>query len=339
MSDSIPHNESGRRRRPGRWRLAGLGLVAGGVLASASFAGAADHLDAPAVQADGRTDINDLYAFQSPRDDDNLVLIMTVNPGAGVISGTTFHPKANYNFHIDEDGDAIADHTVTVDFGKVKQNGRQRYKVRYDGEKVAKGRVGRTVEVDELDGKIRAGVFEDPFFFDLAGFQAGLAFTGDDFFAPLNVSAIVLEIEADELADSETIGVWATTTDRWGNQIDRMGRPAINTVLIPADRKDEFNRADPVNDAAAFGDDVRATIAALNGGDTATAAALTAVLLPDILTIDVTDPSGFLNGRGLADDVIDAELSLLTNGAVTGDGVDANDVRFRNRFPYLARKN
>ena len=90
--------------------------------------------------------------------------------------------------------------------------------------------------------------------------------------------------------------------------------------------------------ATRFGDIVRANIAQLNGGDTALAATLTDVLLPDLLSYEVGDSSGFLNGRRLADDVIDAELNLLTKGAVTGDGV-ANDSAFTTTFPYLAAAN
>ena len=61
---------------------------------------AADHLDAPLVQLDGRTDINDFYMFQSPENSDNTVMVMTVNPAAGVLSGTTFDQEADYNFNL-----------------------------------------------------------------------------------------------------------------------------------------------------------------------------------------------------------------------------------------------
>ncbi|MGI9608328.1 MAG: DUF4331 family protein, partial [Acidimicrobiales bacterium] len=324
----------GNRFTRGALRTLGVGALGVSLVYSAGLASAADHLDAPGVTADGRTDINDLYVFQSPDDDDNTVLVMTVNPGAGAISGTTFHPDAEYTFNIDEDGDAVADREITIDFKKAKEKG-QKYKVLVDGHKDGKGRVGEEVDLDGLDGEAMAGVFEDPFFFDLAGFQNGFAFTGDDFFAPLNVSAIVLEVETEELSEVDNISVWATTSID-GVQIDRIGRPAINTVLIPSDRKDEFNVSDPADDFANFGDDVQATIESLNGGDTATAAALTGILLPDVLTVDTSNPAGFLNGRGLADDVIDAELGLLTNGAVTTDLVDANNVPFDDEFPYLA---
>ena len=114
--------------------------------------------------------------------------------------------------------------------------------------------------------------------------------------------------------------------------VDRMGRPAINTVLIPSSLKDEFNRVAPHRQRDRFGDIVRGNIAQLNGGDTALAATLTDVLLPDLLSYEVGDSSGFLNGRRLADDVIDAELNLLTKGAVTGDGV-ANDSAFTTTLP------
>jgi hypothetical protein len=66
--------------------------------------------------------------------------------------------------------------------------------------------------------------------------------------------------------------------------------------------------------------------------------ALADVLLPDILTVDTSNPAGFLNGRGLADDVIDVEYALVTNGAVTTDCV-SNDSAFTDTFPYLAPPN
>ncbi len=83
----------------------------------------ADHLDAPLASADGRVDINDLYVFSSPTNPDNAVLIMTVNPVAGVLSPTTFHPKAKYEFLIDDDGDAKPDQKYTVKFGKPDGDG------------------------------------------------------------------------------------------------------------------------------------------------------------------------------------------------------------------------
>jgi hypothetical protein len=178
-------------------------------------------------------------------------------------------------------------------------------------------------------------VFDDPFFFDLAGFSDGFNFTGDDAFAGANVSAIVLEIPSSELG-GPNVGVWARTVIG-GNQIDRAGRPAINTALIPSPRKNEFNLGSPALDFASFGPDVNAGILSLSSQSNADA--LTGILLPDVLTFDTSDSSGFLNGRQLGDDVIDAALNLLSEGAVTSDGVNMNDVVFPAAFPYLAPQN
>ena len=49
------------------------------------------------------------------------------------------------------------------------------------------------------------------------------------------------------------------------------------------------------------------------------------------------DLCGYPNGRRPADDVIDTILFLVTNEALTtGDHVNANDVPFRDAFPFFA---
>ena len=75
----------------------------------------ADHLDAPLVNLDGRLDINDLYAFKKG---DNTVLVMTVNPLAGVLSSETFHPIADYDFKIDNDDDDVEDIVYRLNFSQ-----------------------------------------------------------------------------------------------------------------------------------------------------------------------------------------------------------------------------
>src|SRR5207249_11240005 len=80
------------------------------------LSGAADHLDAPFVKTDGRIDINDVYAFQSPSNPANTVLIMTTNPVAGGLSPTSYRPGADYRFHIDGEGDARPDISYRLSF-------------------------------------------------------------------------------------------------------------------------------------------------------------------------------------------------------------------------------
>ena len=65
------------------------------------------------------------------------------------------------------------------------------------------------------------------------------------------------------------------------------------------------------------------------------AAATYSILLPDVMTYTVGSDASFLNGRDLDDDVIDTELSLVTNGGVPGDGVSAHTDITPGSFPYL----
>ena len=109
--------------------------------------------------------------------------------------------------------------------------------------------------------------------------------------------------------------------------------------------KNTFNASQPKNDTAKFRAEVVDTLQvlfSLNDGagdnkadDAMKIAGLADVLLPDILTFDTAKSDGFLNGRKLADDVIDAELNLITEGAVKTDCVSKNDRAFRAAFPYL----
>jgi hypothetical protein len=323
----------------------------------ASPAGAADHLDAPGLTPPGgdtRMDITDVYAFQSPSNPDNTVLIMGVNPLAGVLNDGTFRPgNALYAFKIDTNGDAREDITFRVKFTKPDANLMQRVTLGVDGlgmhNPIAKGETNEIISIPG-GGMLFAGVKDDPFFFDLEGFLA-LDFctpgeTRPNFFAGLNVSAIVLEVPSSWFG-TDNIGVWARTVAN-NKQIDRMGRPAINTVFIPNNplepagtepsMKNKFNAALPRHDQRRFRPEVVDTLQIFYGDDDETINALADILLPDILTVDVSSSAGFLNGRRLADDVIDAEYPLVTNGAVTTDCV-SNDSAFTDMFPYLAPKN
>ena len=325
---------------------------------------AADHLDAPGLTPPGgdtRLDITDVYAFQSPTNPQYTVLIMGINPLAGVLNDGTFRPgNALYAFKIDSDGDAKEDVTFRIKFSRPDENLVQRVTIARDGgvdqdldgsmrNPIAKGMTDEIISIPG-GGMLFAGVMDDPFFFDLEGFLA-LDFcapgeTRPNFFAGLNISAIALEVPSSWLG-SNNIGVWARTVSN-GKQIDRMGRPAINTVFIPNNplepvgtepsMKNKFNSALPRNDQQRFRPEVVDTLKLFYGDDDATINALADILLPDILTVDTSNPAGFLNGRGLADDVIDAEYPLVTNGAVTTDCV-SNDSAFTGTFPYLAPKN
>ncbi len=200
------------------------------------------------------------------------------------------------------------------------------------------------------DGGVRffAGIRSDPFFFDLLGFLDNLKFTGTDFFLDKNVFGIVLEVPNELLGENPEIGVWVRTLVPMMmqpghlTQVDQMGRPAINTVFNHGADKNTFNVTQPADQRTAatqtpgqnFLQLFTSELQALGGYDAAKARSIAEILLPDVLTYDFSSSAGFLNGRRLADDVIDIELGLVTNGKVTGDRVGPH-TDYLAEFPYL----
>jgi hypothetical protein len=391
-----------RAPRLGLLATAGLTLAVG---ASPLLVSGADHLDAPAAKVDPRVDITDVYAFRSGASTTTLVLNVDGLLSPSASRTATFRSSALYELKIDRNQDAKADIAYRVRFGsaKTKADGTkvQPYIVRratgadalrniWSGAVVA---VGTTTPYKHSarvawvagGGSAFAGTRDDPFFFDLPGFvtfkeellggstDLGVllgGFTATDTFAGTNVLSIALKVPNAKLGGTgDSVGVWATTSvpnnGGW-KQVDRMGRPAINTVfnglLLPSSsdynglEKDAFNVQRPTADAGTTTDNVETVLGAIGGVLTANGAtpytdgeidAIASVLLPDELTLTLGSSAGFasgsslgtlsLNGRRLADDVIDAEFALLTNFVITtGDGVGMNDRPFLSSFPYLA---
>ena len=345
-------------------------------LALVPLALSADHLDQPFPVLPSNIDITDLYAFHpgeiGSQDLSKVVFVLNVHPLTSPGLDPAFSSDATYIIKVDTDGDAEEDIVYEFEFGSPDADGRQEVTVEEDEEDQFEAS-GMTEDIISVaDGSwLFAGLRDDPFFFDFAAFGGAKPFCdpdpSPDTFKGFNVKSIVLEVPTDSLFDDDffdddekdgekdgkkgddeddedderdgsTIGVWATIELDDDQQQDRMGRPAINTVLISTDNKAAFNAGDPEDDFEDFSEDVIASLNALNPGDPARAEFLASVLLPDILVFDTSLESDFsmLNGRNLADDVIDIELGLLTAGALPGDCVDANDVAFLGAFPYVA---
>lgn len=139
-------------------------------------------------------------------------------------------------------------------------------------------------------------------------------------------------------------------------QQDQMGRPGINTVFVKdAADKDVFNVTTPSMMGAAFKSKFQTRLMALNPGYTTNALGLdsptfTGILATDVLNVSTTgatkfftSTTDFLTGRGLSDDVIDNELTLIfggpkgdSNPTLTSDNVNSNDKAFLSSFPYMA---
>ncbi|WP_322938130.1 DUF4331 domain-containing protein [Nocardioides bizhenqiangii] len=159
-------------------------------------------------------------------------------------------------------------------------------------------------------------------------------------------------------------------------QVSRLGMPLVNEVVIPLKDKNRFNASAPRNDGqfldyvtepelpklieAVYGvpapaeprnDLVSVFLTGVDGLNKPAGVTPSEQLRlnmttpvsddPDSLGVIGGDNQGFPNGRRLADDVIDIALQVV-EGELVGqpndlaDGVDANDVEFRDTFPYLA---
>jgi uncharacterized protein DUF4331 len=254
-----------------------------------------------------------------------------------------------------------------------------------------------------------AGPREDGFFADTPGIfdlldprilagGLGQAGTGVDGFKGFNVLAYAIQIPLHHLPSLDYqspffgpqtgVGVYASVsrpsvTLRLGNkepfsegpfvQVNRMGNPLFNEVLVALRDKDNYNRRTPTDDAAfatyARNPEVAVLINTVFGTAFATTNRedLVAVFIPDVLRVSTgTGPvrlagqpgfnrlgflggdttggvsGGWPNGRRLGDDVIDIALTAVASGptfstiTVVGDNIHANDQVYNQVFPYSA---
>ncbi len=363
------------------WNQQAVAFVA--VLCIASPAISADHRDGPRVTTADRAtvalDLNDLYAFVSPANQNNSVLILTTGGNnVGLDSDPFFLPGAVHEIRVSNDGVPTNDEIVfLMVFSNPDSFGRQNYTVRLLRNKkttggrpnppvIARGVTGQRI-AGSLGIKVQAGIFDDPFFFDSGAFNRFRANTIQGVPLPAraapfltgtaingfrrNTLAIVLELPRVQLLsnpNNPNITLWLRTVRPDGMQFDRTALPAINTAVLfelplfegRPNLQNFFNDRIPANDAELRGE-AALRINHIYGlpltGSTPTglnAMQLAGVVLPDVMPFNTTSTSGFLNGRRLTDDVIDAELNLLTGGVLTTDRV-SNDSVFLNQFPYL----
>ena len=220
-----------RNKKPIAAVAAGLTLAAG---AAAFLPGvgllAADHLDPPArtdpsqdSTPDRAADIADLYAWHT---DDKVNLILTFAGPQARTEPATYDRDVLYTINVSNAGDRTdAEIPIRIRFGA--GSGSNDYGVQVSGIPGTTGPVTGSVERTlSMDGvMVRAGLFDDPFFFDLQGFKDTAA-TGTlmfdanrDFFARQNLTAVVISIPRDRIENGDNpIDVWATTA-RFGGQL------------------------------------------------------------------------------------------------------------------------
>jgi hypothetical protein len=328
-----------------------------GSLSLASSAIAADHRDAPTVDEYSAIDINDVFVFRDPPctttscGSRNLVIVLSTQSVADPQFGPSYHFQDNALYQINFTTRSDAKRTASIDvvFGPFRSQpdcptaaACQTFQAFFpDGIVVSgfatQGTAGAahlvpvitTTETKAGPIMAFAGPREDPFFFDLVGFDRSIAsgkneFTGVDAFLGRNIDAIALEFPISLVFPAKTCtgtlsasgfttpcGVWAVTylghyepestrdsdSDRL-NQIDRMGNPAVNTALIPAALKDSFNFGQPKDDAKNFAAVILDQILSLDKAfgtcpSTATSAASCNPNVPLLASVSVPDTLKF----------------------------------------------
>jgi hypothetical protein len=250
---------------------------------------------------------------------------------------------------------------------------------------------------DGGDSKAFAGQRDDPFFgdigaiFDLVAIRKGTGNMGGgkDFFSGYGVHTIGVQVPiADLKAKDGLVGVWASVERRkittrgqktrdagsW-IQVNRLGNPLVNEVIIPTGLKDLWNAQQPWNEGAYkkyYETPILAAVinklyklgAPETNRDDLVAVLLTGVpklnytgaKLADVLRVNLGIPvtanpsrlgvlagdnQGWPNGRRLGDDVIDiAEQAvggfLKGTKLPLGDGVNGDDAQLLDSFPYIA---
>jgi hypothetical protein len=346
---------------------------------------AADHRDAPTIDDYAAIDINDVFMFRDPPctvancASQNLVMVLSTQAVADPSFGLSYHfqPNALYRFNFSTTPTAIAKGlpTASIDFifSPFDNNSAcpapsppcQTYQAFFPRDIVIDGLTTQgsaaatpnPVVVTE-DGPISvfAGPREDPFFFDLVGFNRFIAdfngqtttpavphfnlFTGKDAFLGKNINAIVVEFPIKMLLPpgSTKLAAWAVTYlgglpdddfdqhnrgehrrphDDDLRQLDRMGNPGVNTVLISTPLKDAFNFGLPQNDAHDFAPTIAGNLIRYGVDQTNVLPVLKTAAVPDTLKFDTKLADGYLqvppNGRQLVDRTTDFLLTLFFN--------------------------
>lgn len=336
------------------------------LIAPSSQIRAADHAESTSVAGDPGADIADVFAFLNPTDNSKVVLAMDVEGfivPSELLNLSFFSPEILYRFEIENTGDAIADQRIDVTFSpQTSRSAPQTATIRFfDGRRRGPSFTAPTT-VQTLNAaanpftlttnaatgaKFFAGLTDDPFYFDIVGFNrfvgSVLGGTPDptrlersrDSFAGYNIHMIAIEVPAASLQGpaGNIIGVNGVTlrsrnTHRQntgeardnGNyvQVDRMATPAVNTALIPFPRKNEYNAATPVDDAnGVFAGSIVGTLTAL-GTNAANIGILASVAVTngDYLRLNLSTPNTSL---GFGERATTPGYTGFPNGRRPGD--------------------
>lgn len=189
---------------------------------------AADHFDPPTLTdpnvdplPDAAADIADIYAFYT---DTDLVLALTFSGPQATGLPATYDRDVLYRLNVSNDGDPrTTEFPIEFRFGHDGTSAGFSVTGLPDGVTIV-GPVETDLEKDGI--LVRAGLFDDPFFFDSQGLretrQTGtLSFDNQrDFFSQKNITAVVVQIPRAVIqSGNRQIDVWSETA-RFGGQLE-----------------------------------------------------------------------------------------------------------------------
>jgi hypothetical protein len=154
-------------------KVAGLMALAG--LAAAPRALAADHLDGAAVKGDASTDITDIFAWMTS-DGTKVNLVLNVSPIA--TTSSNFSNVAKYVFHTSSCAAYTAPAACTTAHEDIictfDTSSPQKVSCWVGTDAYVTGDASAVAGLSSTDGKVKVftGLRDDPFFFNLAGFNA-----------------------------------------------------------------------------------------------------------------------------------------------------------------------
>ena len=342
--------------------VAGLLIAGATAMAPLPMTNAADHAESTSVAGDPGADLADVFAFLDPNDNSKVVLALDVEGfvvPSELLNLSFFAPDVTYRLEIENTGDAAPDQTIDITFSEQTSRSQpQTATIKLpNGQVFTAPTTVQTlnatpnpfvVTTDPASGaSFFAGLTDDPFYFDIVGFNRFVASVlagspdptklqrGRDSFAGYNIHMIALELPAAMLKGpaGNIIGVNGVTLrdkqthriedggDRTNGklvQVDRMATPAVNTALIPFPRKNEYNASTPVDDAAGkFAGDIVGTLTAL--GTNATNIGIlanVAVVHGDYLRLDLSIPN---TSVGFGERVTTPGYTGFPNGRRPGD--------------------
>jgi hypothetical protein len=211
---------------------------------------AADHREAPKVDAVPEGDITDVFLFTDPNDASRVVMMMNVNPFGNPSENPSFSfsPDLLYQFKIDNTGDAREDKVIQILFTGVGQsqtvqvfgpdtpNQTGARNALLHGAPSAGGKFGQIIG-DPSGVLAFTGVRDDPFVFDVGQFfrilngsqdlfrQIGTSFrgrpvradgtSGVDGFGGFNLTSIVVSVPKSMIrGNTSKINMWATVSEQ-----------------------------------------------------------------------------------------------------------------------------